>query len=110
LEYLQRESPMTSSNYEFQYVSKRQRLNLVLCKLFVIFWILAFLALMIFKSIPDTQNDLLFASGIMNAIFAYINLMRVKVEVQEIFEPPVKWHAMEFFWLGLIFCVTSFLV
>jgi len=101
---------MTKSTYEFQLVSTRQKVNLILCKLALILVILSCLGILIHDTEFNPQNDLMFSSGIMQAIFAYINLMTVKVEVSELFEPPIQWKGYEFFWIGIVMFVASYFV
>ena len=101
---------MANSSYELQLISTRQKVNLILCKLTLILVILGCLGILLHDTEFNPQNDLMFSSGIMLAIFAYINLMTVRVEVQELFEPPIKWKGYEFFWIGMVMFVTSFLV
>jgi hypothetical protein len=50
-----------------------------------------------YLTLTDYGQDLVFISGVMNCCFAYINLMRVRVEVPELFEHPVQFTGAEFF-------------
>jgi|TARA_B100001971_G_C17865515_1_gene370499 hypothetical protein len=88
---------MGKATYEFRYVSTKQKVQLVLCKAFVIMLMLMFLTMLAVKGKPDYGQDLVFISGVMNCCFAYINLMRVRVEVPELFEHPVQFTGAEFF-------------
>ena len=99
---------MTKSNYEFQHVSKRQKIDLILYKLFLIVLILAFQALIVNGSELAMSESLTFTSGIMLAICCYINLMTVKVEVPELFEKPIEWKGQEFFWIDMVLFVASY--
>jgi hypothetical protein len=101
---------MTKPNYEFPYISRRQKIDLILCKLFLILLILAFQALMVHGSDLSLSESLNFTSGIMLAICCYINLMTVRVEVRELFEKPLQWKGQEFFWIGVGMSVASYFV
>ena len=101
---------MTKPSYEFRHVSTKQKVYLLLFKGFFICIILSSLASLALIEDSTLGDDLLNATGTMIGIFGYINLMRVKVEVQEIFEPPIQWAAPEFTWLAMIFLVISYFV
>lgn len=101
---------MPNATYEFRYVSSKHKVQLILCKAFVMSFMLMCLASLIALDQPDYGEKLLYVSGVMNMCFAYTNLVRVKVEVQELFEFPFHYKAYEFFWLGLVFFVVSFFV
>ena len=101
---------MGKATYEFPYVSSRNKVHLMLCKALVISLMLMFLATLVKLDKEDFGENLMFVSGVLNMCFVYINLMTVRVEVQELFEPPVQWKAWEFFWLGSSCFVVSFFV
>jgi len=98
---------MTKPNYEFPYISRRQKIDLILCKLFLILFMLGTQALMVHGSELTLSNSLMTTSGIMLAICCYINLMMVRVEVKELFEKPLQWKGQEFFWIGSVMFATS---
>ena len=101
---------MSKPDYEFNYVSTKQKARLILWKALVILFMLILLAMLIFSDEKDLGYKLLKTSGILQAVFCYINLMTVRVEVQELFEPPVHFKGAEFFWLAMIALVASFFV
>jgi len=101
---------MRQITYEFPYVSSKQKMQLILCKAFVIILMLMFLTMLVVLDDQEYGQNLLYVSGVMNACFAYFNLMTVRVEVQELFEPPVQFKAYELFWLGVFFFVVSFFI
>lgn len=101
---------MSKATYEFHYVSRKQKVQLILWKAAVILFMLSFLATLVYTDDNTLGRKLSDAAAVLQAVFCYINLMRVQVEVQELFQPPVQWKAYEFFWLGTITFVISFFV
>jgi|TARA_Y100000310_G_C20671113_1_gene810345 hypothetical protein len=101
---------MGKATYEFHYVSPKQKVQLILCKAFLVALILAFSCALVFLRRVDDGQDLVYVSGILQAVFCYINLMTVRAEVQELFEPPVHFKGREFFWLAIVTFVASFFV
>ena len=101
---------MSKTNYEFPYVSWRHKVQLILCKTLVIMLMLMFLATLVTLDRLDYSQNLLYVSGVLNMCFVYVNLSMVRVEVQELFDHPMRFKATEFFWLGLSFFVVSFFV
>jgi len=81
---------MNDSNHEFRHVSRKQRIQLFVSRAIVMFWILGWLAMVALQDTRDAGWLLLQSSAILNGIFAYVNLMAVKVEVAELFEQPLE--------------------
>ena len=81
----------TSAEYEFGYISRKERVKLAVAKFSCL--VLATYALysIIFLQL-DTSSKLHQAAGVLAALGFYINLFRVKSEVVEIFEPPYHFH------------------
>jgi hypothetical protein len=69
---------------------------------------LMMLAMLIFVDDKDLGYKLSKTSGILQSVFCYINLMTVRIEVHELFEPPFHYKGAEFFWLAMIALVASF--
>ena len=101
---------MSKASYEFRYVSRKQKVQLILWKAAVLLFMLSFLATLVFIDDNTLGRKLSDSAAVLQSMFCYINLMRVQVEVQELFEPPVQWKAYEFFWLGTITFVISFFI
>ena len=103
-----KELNMPKPSYEFRYATRKQKVYLLLFKAFFVAMILSSLWTLSLSGQPNLSKDLLYASGTMTGIFGYINLMRVKVEIQEIFEPPIQWQGTEFCWMAMIMLVASY--
>ncbi|HAK53312.1 MAG TPA: hypothetical protein DCM54_15630 [Gammaproteobacteria bacterium] len=73
-------------NYEFGYMSKREKLKLLLLKFLSLCWV----TWTAFTTIYGDRLSLQFygASGVMCGAYFYMNLFFIKSEVMELFELP----------------------
>jgi len=56
------------------------------------------------------SSDLIQVSGILCAIFGYINLINVKSELMELFEPPYEYTGYEFLAAGFLLNLISWFI
>lgn len=90
------------SEYEFSYQSTKQKLVLIVLKLFVLSMLANFLYNLGWVD-QDNHNKFTSLSGVLTAVWIYTNLLRVKIEVQELFvEPPDILFAKEFMLAGFL--------
>lgn len=86
-----------NKNYEFGYQSTKQKLTLLGLKLLAAFFIgsnFYFLGWGDSKTVEKLNT----ICGILVGFWIYANLLRVKIEIQELFVPPIDiFHAKEFF-------------
>lgn len=88
--------------YEFSYQSTKQKAVLIFLKLFVAFLLGSFLYSLGWVD-NDNHSKLVSVSSVLTAVWIYSNLLRVKVEVQELFvEPPDILFAKEFMLAGFL--------
>jgi len=87
-------------NYEFGYQSTKQKLILLGLKVFV-----AVLTTQFFYSLgwvhSELQDKLHSIAGIICGFWVYTNLLKVKIEVQELFVEPIEFEGTEFIFVGL---------
>ena len=97
-----------TDNYEFRYQSTKQKVILFALKLLVM--------LMIFQAVHSLatgfdvtlEDKLSSAGGVFIGFWMYVNLLRVKIEVQELFVPPVNiLHGKEFLFVGGVLVTYS---
>ena len=96
---------MSKDSYEFAYMSDRERQKLVITKTLVFISVIYSLWQLVVSDGTPPHSDYFNAAWILGAVFVYINLMTVRSELIEIFEPPVEFRGKEFAWASsAIFC------
>ena len=91
-----------TKEYEFAYQSPKQKLVLLGLKLLVAGFIIMFIYSLGWQDIEQYEK-LKSISGIVFSFYAYSNLLRVKVEIQELFIPPIDiLFAKELIFISLI--------
>ena len=98
---------MPQSKYEFRYVPPRQRIYLGLAK--------AVLLVLLFFSLDSSfsPNELTLAGRLHSAavgfslLYFYVNLLQVKVEVRELFDPFMQRQGQELVWISFSLFISS---
>ncbi len=92
-----------AKNYEFGYQSRKQKLILLSLKVFVAMFIASAIDSLAFADLA-VEEKYGHIGGVCIGFWAYSNLCRVKIEVQELFVPPYdNMHMFEAVIVGGIF-------
>ena len=83
-------------DFEFSYQSPKQKILLIILKLLT-FLLIVFSLYTLGWSDESFDEKISSAGGVFTGIWVYSNLLRVKIEIQELFVPPFNiLHAKEF--------------
>lgn len=97
-----------SSSYEFGYQSRKQKMMLVIVKLAILLsmaWPLYVLGWATPEDLPGKMRSI---AGVLTGFWLYANVLRVKVEIQELFVPPIRVdHARELMIAALALFLAS---
>jgi len=97
------------AEYEFAQVTKAEKVKIFVAKI-VLGLFMAFEFYSLALGGEDLGSRLSDIAGILILIFAYINVLHVKSEFSQLFEPPFLNHGIEFFFGFIILMLISWLV
>ncbi|HIG42963.1 MAG: hypothetical protein ABGY96_30285 [bacterium] len=101
---------MPDNSYEFSYMSAREKKKVLVSKCILALLMLLAFYWLIAGEANTLSSELVFIGGILAAIFGYINILTVKSELVELFEPPYTYRAGEFAITAIILNVISWFV
>jgi hypothetical protein len=97
------------AEYEFSHVGKAEKVKIIIAKI-VLGLFMAFEFHSLAYGGGDLGSCLSDIAGILILTFAYINVLNVKSELSQLFEPPFLNHGIEFFVGFLILILISWVV
>ena len=97
------------AEYEFAHVSKAEKIKILAAKL-VLGLFIAYECYLLAIGADDLSSRLAALGSIGIFTFAYINVMQVKSEFIQLFEPPYFKHGLEFMVAGVLLKVGSWVV
>ena len=101
---------MPNDSYEFSYMSTREKRKILIAKIIFGLVIASCLYWIATSTTDDLSADLMNMSAILTAVFGYINLINVKSELMELFEPPYSYNGSEFVFIGFALNIASWFV
>jgi hypothetical protein len=84
------------NNYEFQLVSRREQIKILIAKTIVFLAIISFLYLLLDQSTQTESYRYRLAGWVLVGIFAYMNLMNIQSRLMEVFEFTFDHKGLEF--------------
>jgi hypothetical protein len=97
------------AEYEFSHVSKVEKAKIVLARTALgLFIAHEFYALVIGSG--DVSSRIAVVGSISLFVFAYINVLQVKNEFIQLFEPPYFSHGLEFFFAAVLLKIASWTI
>jgi hypothetical protein len=98
---------MSKSKYEFRYVAPQQRIYLGLIRAFLL--AMVFFSQASFSTLEGLAlaNKLFSVSGFFGVLYFYVNLLQVKVEVRELFDPFMQRQGQELVWISFSLFISS---
>ena len=97
---------MSKDSYEFSYMSQTEKRKLVAAKVVLLVSIIYSLWSLISTSRVEASQAYFDAAWVLAAVFAYINVLRVRSEFAELIEHPLEYQGVEFMVLsGILFFV-----
>jgi hypothetical protein len=97
---------MGKRNFEFGFMTRRERIKLELIKTMSLAFVAWCLWSLVFHDL-SVSSRLTYASGSLAFSVFYLNMLRVKSEVIELFEPPYNFKGLGMIWLGFVFSLMS---
>tara|TARA_R110002072_G_scaffold5527_12_gene35467 strand:- start:7325 stop:7639 length:315 start_codon:yes stop_codon:yes gene_type:complete len=98
---------MSDDRYEFSYISTKEKRKLLAARIFLIASIIYSLWSLITKDYYAEGVPYYDAAWILTAVFAYINVLKVKSELVELFEMPLDFKALEFLVASVLFTLIG---
>lgn len=97
------------AEHEFTYITKKEQAKILLAKLVLgLFIANEFYDLTI--GTDDISARLAAIGSVLLFTYGYINLMHIRSEFAQLFEPPYFTHGLEFFFLGVMVKIASWLM
>ncbi|XOV89781.1 MAG: hypothetical protein ACFHX7_07815 [Pseudomonadota bacterium] len=98
-------------NYEFRHQSPRQKVVLYGLKGFVLVLLSFSLYSLVSGTDDSPRSQISGIASVFTSFWIYANLLQVKVEVQELFVPPMNiQHGIEFMLIGFVLYLVAFFV
>ena len=97
------------AEFEYSYISKKERVKIALAKV-SIGAMIAYSFFTLASNEADLASKISDIASIMIFIFAYVNVMQVKSELAQLFEPPLLNHGLEFFVAFVVLKVASWII
>jgi hypothetical protein len=97
------------AEHEFTHVTKAEQAKILLAKL-VLGLFIANEFYNLTNGTGDVSTRLAAIGSILLFTYGYINLMHIKSEFAQLFEPPYLTHGLEFFFLGVLVKIASWLI
>ena len=94
---------MPKNSYEFSYMSPREKRKVLAFKGALIILMATSFFIILSGASLSLSADLFQLSGILSIFFGYINVLHVKSELIELFEPP-------YFYVGYEFAIAGFAI
>ncbi|HJP50219.1 MAG TPA: hypothetical protein QF611_04240 [Pseudomonadales bacterium] len=101
---------MPKDSYEFGFMSRKEKIKIILCKIFLAILIIHSFYRLVDGTTATLSSDFIQVSAILCAVFGYINLLKVNSELMELFEPPYFNVGYEFIIAGMVTNIVSFFV
>lgn len=101
---------MPDNSYEFGYISPGEKKKILVCKVLLAALIALSFYLLVADETADLSAGLVSVCGILTATFGYINLLRIKSELMELFRAPYTYVGYEFIIIAAIAGLISFFV
>ncbi len=101
---------MPNDSYEFGFISKVEKRKVIVSKTLLILLMTYCFVGLIADDTSTMSSNFIKVSGILCAIFGYINLINVKSELMELFEPPYEYTGYEFLAAGFLLNLISWFI
>jgi hypothetical protein len=89
-------------SYEFSYMSDAEKRKLMVAKTILLASIIFAMWSLIHREYSVSSSAYFDGAWVLAAVFAYVNLLKVKSELVELFEHPLDFHGKEFLAAGLV--------
>lgn len=101
---------MNKDSYEFSYMSDTEKRKLLVAKTILLASIIYAMWSLIHSEYSVSSSAYFDGAWVLAAVFAYVNLLKVRSELVELFEHPLDFHGKEFLAASIIIFSIGLLV